>query len=84
MSKPQNVGIIKVQNSKKIIPDFTNLVANKFVVTSKMKATNNVKVQDKETNEEKIETKDIYSFEDAKEIEIAEAKKEVRLTLDKI
>ena len=82
MSKPQNVGIIKVQNSKKIIPDFTNLVANKFVVTSKMKATNNVKVQDKETNEEKIETKDIYSFEDAKEIEIAEAKTEVRFTLD--
>lgn len=76
-SKPNKVGYININSTKEIEPSFKELDVNKLQVISKIKSVN--KIKDVQNNE--IE-KEVYNFEDTKEIEIKNTQSVVKLSVN--
>lgn len=76
-SKPNKVGYIKIDSTKEIGSSFKETDVNKIQVLSKIKSVN--KVKDVQNNE--IE-KEVYNFEDTKEIEIKNTQSVVKLAVN--
>ena len=76
-SKPNKVGYIKINSTKEIQPSFKEVDVNKLQVVSKISSVNRVK--DAQNNETE---KEVYKFEDTKEIEIKNTQTVVKLAVN--
>lgn len=88
-SKPEKVGIIKIENKKAINETMVDLSATTIKTETKINCINNVEVEPTETEEtentEEIETeqKIVYNFSDNKETQIKGTETKVDLSMDK-
>lgn len=76
-SKPNKVGYIKINSTKEIQPSFKEVDVNKLQVVSKISSVNKVK----DAQNDEIE-KEVYKFEDIKEIEIKNTQTVVKLAVN--
>ncbi|MBQ2938709.1 MAG: hypothetical protein IJE05_07620 [Clostridia bacterium] len=83
LSKPLNLGVLNIQNTKQIKETMTDIENKKMKVSYNVEAINNVEKVD-ETTGEVIETNQIkiYDFSDESLIEIKESETKIDLSVD--
>lgn len=84
LSKPLNLGLLNIQNTKQIKETMKNIENNKILTTYDIEAINNVQKVDEETGEV-IETNkvQIYNFSNDSIVEIKDSETRVDISLDK-
>lgn len=84
LSKPLNVGILNIENTKQIKETFKNIENNKIKTVYKVEAINNLQEIDENTGEAvKNEEVAVYNFSDETMIDIKDAETKIDLTCDK-